>query len=794
MITDVLQALRFAVRNPGWWIVTVSILGIGIGVNSVMYATVRGLVFAPIEEVFGSDRVVIQSISKGAPGDRGKVSAEELVAIREQAHTIAAVEGCRERDFAWTGMGDAERVPGAEVTEGFFEITHAAIALGRGFLARDSEPSAPRVAVISDLLWRERFQANPGVLGKVVKLDGVAHEIIGVAARRTWFPSVGTKLWTLARLDPHAPSRSARDLLAIAVPNPLAAAGQWNEELAAVSARAAETNPASNTGWTLRATSPFDALISRTDQASAAIMFLITFVVLIIACSNVANLMLAKAISRRRELAVRTAMGASPARLFRLVLGEGLVIAVPAGMVALQLAVWTGNVVIHQFALQSLPPDTLVGGKVMAMTAALALGCVLLVSVAPAMQAIRSNVAATLKAAGPATGTSGVQQRIARALVILQAACAVALLTFTGVAARTVSIFHRIDPGFPREGIATVVTAPPVGRQGGEVRRYHEEMAVRLAAVAGVETVGAFSAVPSVQGDGSPVAIEPEGAVAARQSEQPFGQFFSVLPGSIETLRIPLLRGRGIMAADGEKAPRVAVINEEFAARFWPYDNAVGKRFKMRNQWISIVGVYRNTRMADLRRAPDAQFLLPYAQYPSAALTYVVRAKSPEAILPGLRRAVAEADPDQAAQFTSLDADFYSDLRGTRSFLGLLFLFAALAVVLTSAGLFALMAYTTRQRLHEVGVRMAIGASPAQVMRIVLGEGMQLTVMGLGLGSAAAYGMVKSTEGLLLPVSAADIAIHAAAVMTLLGAAAVACWIPARQAARLSAMAILKTD
>jgi len=802
-MTGFLEDLRYGLRQwrrwPGSWLLCVLVLSLGIGANATIYTTIRGILLAPIAAITGEGSVVLWTAQPLQGRDRVPASVAEFHDWREQARSFQTLQASRRRAYTVTGGSEAERLNAAEVSCGFFEAIRGRIALGRGFESGDCAPGRGRLVVLSDALWRSRFQSDRDVAGKTLLLDGASYTIAGVADAAVWYPSTQTRLWTALADDRSQAARLRRNVNVLGTLKTGVTLAQANQEMEAIARRLGEQHPDTNAGWTAAVHSPYRGWVTNNDRLAVVLVFVVSGAVLLIACSNVASLLVTRALARRRETAVRLALGAARWRLVRQAFAESLWLALPAGIAGLLAASWTANLVIHSFNFETRLPERLVDWQVAAFTMTVALVSTVLFGMAPAIQAARPEVASVLQESGVRSSASLRKRRLATGLVVAQVALASALLAFGGVLFKSMMALHRMNPGYQTKNMVMIGTTAAAWKYTpAEVRGYFEELSRRLKDAPGVEAAGGFSAVPTVEGDGVPTAVVIDGKPESAAADRPTAFFFTVTHGALETLRIPILRGRSIAASDAVHAPRVAVVSQAMANRHWPNQDPIGQRLRadaLGEGWHIVIGVAADVKPVDRSQAARAQFYVAQSQRPVSDLTFLVRTRTGAGdLLPSIRQAVRAFDPEQPAVFDTLEAEHYRDLRGGRAFLGILGVLAGVALLMSAAGLYGVLSHLAGQRIPEIGIRMALGATPAAATRLIVADGARIAAIGLAIGLACAIALGRAASSMLFDVSAWDPPAMVAAGVVLALATAAACLRPARLAASANPASILRGE
>ncbi len=791
---DLRYSFRNLSRTPGFWAVAVAVLALGIGANTTIYGMIRALVFAPIEAIL-SERVAVLFADNASQGRvRSPVSHASLLEVSRQAAKIESFTAFERHQATLTGASQAEILSGAAVLPNFFDFLSAQIALGRGFRPTDAGPAAPPTFILTHGLWQRLFAGDPLVIGRVVQLDGVAHTIIGVAASGVWFPGREVQYWTPLRLDPSSQARGLRVLAKWKAGSSLPEA---NQELAAIKGKLDVMFPETERGWSYRFYTVYEGMVSDNDRLAIVLVYLVAGGILMIALANVANLLLARAMGRRRETAVRLALGAREWRLLRLSLAECLWMALPAAVAGLLMSYWGSDFLVHSFPTGVTVSANPVDRKVLLFATLLAVLCAGLLPVAGLTR--KRDLAGALKE-GQRAGGSKSSRKLASVFVILQVALALGLLGFSGLLLRVAIALHQINPGFQSERMATVEARASLWKYKEPEAQlsYFTELIRRVGEAPGVEAASAFSVIPQVQGDGTATTFQADGEPVRPAGERPAGHYILVTAGALDTLRIPVLSGRGIETRDRATGPRVAVVNQTTARRLWPSAEANGRRLRvdaLGGEWFTVVGVVADVKPVVLIQPPGLQVFLSYAQQPVPAVTIVARTGGPErAVMGSIQQAVRRFDPDQPAVFSTIEEENYRDLRGTRTLVALNVVLGLLALVLSGAGLFGLMSYAVRQRLREIGIRMAMGADSGSILRLVMGHGFRLAAAGLGLGLALTFALATLASSILYGVGRLDPVTLAAASAMLAMVTVVACMAPARRAVKADPAEILRSE
>ncbi|HEX8360794.1 MAG TPA: ABC transporter permease [Longimicrobium sp.] len=798
---DARYAIRALRRNPLFTAVAVACLALGIGVNATVYSIVYGLLYRPFPFPHPEQLVVLEETQTRSGVADAPVSYANLRDWREASTSFAVVGAVSDRSLALSGPEGAERVPGAAASWELFPALGVRPALGRGFTAEDDRPGAAPVVVIGHTLWERRFGGARGALGKTVLVDGAPHTVVGVMPEGFGWPR-NQQAWVPLAPLAHAAARTERQLFVIARLRPGVSVEQARAEMGGVARRMAERFPAENGGWGIRVASLRDELVGEGgDTIFLAMLGAVSFV-LLIACANVANLMLARTVGRAREMAVRAALGAGRGRIARQLLTESAILSLAAGAAGAALAVAGVRVFVAMFPPENAIPTWIhfrVDGPVLLYTLALAMATGLLFGVAPALRASRADLQTTLREGG--RGAAGRTGKLAGLLVVAQVALSLTLLVGASLSIRSIAALRGASAGFDTAPLMTFELAlPGEAYSSPEVRaRRAEELAQRVAALPGVVGAGVSPATPL--GGGTAFGnVEVEGRAFAR-GEEPGVDYAGATGGWLRTLGVPMLRGRALTDDEARRRSGVAVVNAAMAARLWPGADAVGRRFRVAGggEWLTVVGVVADFRDASIRPGPvgPAAYLpLPYT--PERNLGMIVRVPAgadPASVTRSVRRAVGEVDPNLPVY----GARTMEELRrlgfwAYRLMGGMFLAFGVVALVLAAVGLYGVIAYGVAQRTREMGVRMALGAGRQDVLRLVVGRGVKLALAGIAVGMVATWGLSGALRSALYGVASTDPLSFAAGATFLAGVALLASYLPARRAARVDPIVALRAE
>jgi putative ABC transport system permease protein len=784
---DARYALRVLAHSRGFTAVAALTLALGVGANAAIFSVVRGVLLRPLPYAQPDRLVGITSVVHGNPS---AVSPPDFVDWRAETHSFSGLAAFFLSTTNLTGSGEPERLTQARVSSNFFDLLGVHPTLGRGFRAEEDEVAAPRVAVLSDGLWRRRFGADAAIIGRTIVLDDYPTTIIGVAAPQFRLPE-GVDLWLTTRFGPGDVAPSARGARWIQVVGRLASGGTLESaraEMAAMAARLALVDPKHDGGVTALVL-PLQEVLVGPMRAPLFIMLGAVGLVLLVACVNVASLSLGRAAARETELAVRVALGAARGRIVRQMMTESLLLSLGGGVAGTVLAFLLTRALVA-FAPGELPLTGSVRTDSVVLMFSLGVTVLsgLLFGVLPAAHGARRASQERLRASGRGSAPGG---RVRRALVVVEVALAIALLAGAGLLLRSFERLTTVDPGFRAAGVTTFsFDLSPVRYPGAaEQAQFATQLLARIERLPRVSAAGISFGLPLSGGSfGFTFAIG--GRPEQNGPDEPRAQVRVATPDYFRAMSIPLLRGRTFTAADRAGAPPVVVISAETARRYWPNEDPLGSTIS--TGWGrdgqrfggTVVGVVGDVRQYGLAGTPTPHLYGPFAQRPLDEVTVVVRSAMPAAtVLAATRDIVRDLDPQLPIYNAYPLTDLVRQSVAMRRFYALLLAsFAALALVLAGIGIYGVIAYAVQQRRRELGIRVALGASRERVVGMVMRQGMTLTLIGVATGLVAAAGLTRVLRGQLFGVSATDPLTFLAVPAVLLIVAAAACIVPARRA------------
>ena len=800
------QDLRYAVRalrrSPGFTLTALLTLALGIGANTAIFSVVRGVLLEPLP--FDSpDRIVrIWPVNPSTGIERGALSEPNFLDWRRESRLTEAMggfffaEGLTGIDL--TGEGEPQRLKAALVTEGFFETLRTPALIGRTLLPEDNVPGKDRVAVLGHGIWSTRFGADRAIAGRSITLNGEQFVIAGVMPASFTYPADrSVDVWVpLSYFGPDDIGRERRKgfLAVIARMKPGVPVDRLHTELAAVSARLAREYP-ENAGWTDVFVAPIRDAIVGEVRTPLLVLLVAVGMVLLITCVNIASLLLARASGRARELAMRAALGAGRGRIARQLLTESMTLALAGGGLGVGLGVVAVRALAAAGGAELPRSDAIrVDGLVLVFTLGLSLLSGLLFGVVPVLRAASGNLQGALRAgARGSVGNPG--QRLRSVLVIAEVALAVILVIGAGLATKSFARLVSVSPGFRIDHALVVKMSIGPGYATDEASMgYYQTVLERVRAVPGVEAAGVIRDLPLL-GNGELVRPGIPGRPLA-PDQMPAAQLHQVSTDYFKAMGIPLQEGRSFEPTDRRGAPLVFVVNQELARRYWPGESAMGKFLAIGSTQIPVVGVVGDVRQRGLAEPVEPTIYIHVQQNPRSGMSIVARtAGDPLRYANPVRQAIWSVDKAQTiTEITTLDAVVGRAVARPRLIAWLLALFGAIGLSLGVLGIYGVLAYAVTQRRQEIGVRIALGATPRSVLGLVIGKGMLLAGIGVAVGVGGAWLLTRSMQSVLYDIRASDPVTFVQVVLALLGAALVASWLPARRALRIDPVNSLRSD
>jgi len=820
LMHDLRYAVRMILKNPAFTVIVVLTLALGIGANTAIFSVVNGVLLRPLPYQDPDDLVVLWSHYPGRSVYEETLSPGMYFQIKEQSDIFDQVAIGKSHSFTLTGGGPPERVRGMRASASCLPMLGAKPELGRLFAAGEDDPGRPPTIVLSHALWQRRFGGDRAVIGSHLQLDDLSYSIIGVLPEsfpdtrvylpNFYDPNLRVDYWIPLVLSPADRQEHGRQNFGVlARMNPGVDLAEARAELGLLAGRVRQAHPEHyppESGFTLDVVPLLDPIV-REVRPALRLLVGAAGLILLIACANVAGLLLARATSRQKEIGMRIALGAGRLRIMRQLLTESALLSLLGGGIGL-LAAWWGTSALLAIGAETMPRIGEVGvdSSVVMFTFALSLVTAIVFGLAPAWTVSRVDVNRAIRETGRSLigARSFVRQRWSarRFLVVTELSLAVALLIGAGLLMHSFWKLTTVDPGFSPENVLSFQL--PENRDYRKdmdaYRRFYDELGERIAALPGVESVGGMSVLPLAPGESfAPITVE--GYVSGPDETELKADARTVIWDYFETMKIPIIAGRCFDERDTIDSPRVAIVDETFAERVWPGETPIGKRirdpgFDGRLPWLTVVGVVGAVKRADLESDPQMTYYQPYSQWAQQWMYVAVRTSSdPEGIVDSIAGEVWALEKDMPLlRVATMDQRIADTLARRRFSFYLLGAFASLALVLAVAGLYGVMAYMVSQSSHEIGIRMALGARQSDVLRVVLCNGMVLTGIGLAIGLAVSLAATRVLRSLLYEVTTTDPVTFIGVPLLLAVVAGLACYIPARRAASVDPMVALRCE
>ena len=808
---DVRYALRMLAKNRGFTLIAVLTLALGIGANTAIFSVVDAVLLKPLPFPEPDRLVTIWGTHSRLHETKRALSYPDIADLRSMNATFENVAAYDESSVTLTGAGDPMHLASARVNANMFSLLRVAPVLGRGF-AEGDDRAGNYVTVLSHSLWRSLFHADPNVIGQAVSIDGRSYTIVGVMPAGFAFPldSDPPKLWTtysglatpVNGQKPDSEERGSHFLAAIARLKTGVTMQQANQDTQLVGQRLAKQYADTNKYLGLWAEPALSALVGDV-RPQLYILLGAVGLVLLIGCANVANLLLARATGRQREIAIRAAMGASRGRIVRQLLVESGLLAIAGGTCGLIVAVW-GTALFSRLAANQIPrlAGASLDGRVLGFTLAASVLTGLIFGLAPAMQLSRLPLTETLKESGRGAGQSARQNRSRNLLVASEMTLAVVLLTGAGLLIKSLLKLENVNPGFNPHGLISYTVDLPDSRypKSSQAEEFFRQLYQRVRAIPGVQSASGTVPLP-LSGDTIRTGYDIEGRPLGN-NDSPHVHFRGVGPDYFRTMEIPLLEGRVFNAGDTAGKTDVIIVNKELVAESFPGENPIGKRIKPgistdgKEPWREIVGVVGDVKHQSLDRGDTPECYVPEDQIGFGSMSGVVRTSlDPASLIPAIREQVKAIDKDVPVYGVKTMDDYVAEsVALPRLDSTLLGIFAGIALVLAVIGIYGVMSYGVSQRTNEIGIRMTLGARPTDILRLVLGQGLGIALMGVGIGIVGSLGATQLLSKLLFGVSPADPITFAGVVVGLVICASLACYIPARKATRVDPMVALRHE
>ena len=800
MPKDVLYGLRMLLKSPAFTVVALLSLALGIGANTAIFSVVNQVLLHPVPYPDPNRVLVVWTTIPSQGIQRFASSIPDYLDWRAQNHAFQQMASIEASTANMTGVQRPERLQVFEGSANVFSVFGMQPEFGRGFIAED-EQAGRRVVVLDYAFWQRSFGGDKNVVGKTITLDGANHTIIGILPKR--FNSFGGDLWKPQVYSPALVNdRGSHNELVVGRLKPQVSLREAQTELDTIAKRLERAYPKSNTGFGVKLM-PLSELFVGDIRPALLVLFAAVGFVLLIACANVANLLLARAAGRRREVAVRIALGGSRGRIVRQLLTESLLLSCLAGVAGLVLAAWGTSLLMKSLPAAVSPTGLEVSaltGPVFGFALAVSVLVGLLFGLAPALQGSKFNLSQSLREGGR-TGTTGIaRQRLRNVVVVAEVALSLMLLVGAGLLVQSFVRLEKSNPGFRTAGILTMELSLPDTSYAKDERKiiFYRALLARVRTLPGLSQAAIVSSLP-LQGHRNYNSFKIEGRPETKSLQDlPVADKRTVSADYFSLMGIPVLRGRAFTEADSETEPGVAIVDEQTAKQYWPNENPIGKRiayFKARGEtdrWLTVVGVAGSVKQNRIEEPPSRSVYVPLVQSPWSYIVLVVRGPVGANTLMDSIRAL---DRDLPVGKVRTMQEIVSQAAGLERFAAqLVGLFAVLALALAAIGAYGVVAYSVAQRTQEFGIRLALGASLPDMHKLVLRQGLVLTGAGIGIGLIGAISVTRLMSGMLFEVRPGDPLVFSAAALILAAVAMLACYVPARRAARVDPMVALRWE
>jgi len=805
---DVRFGFRMLAKSPVFTAIAVITLALGIGANTAIFSVVNTVLLARLPYREPNRLVMVWGSNQQQGEGNSPVSPGVFAAWTAEARVFEEMAASSDNFVTINGAGDPEMVSGYDFSADYFHVIGAKPELGRVFLSEEDLPGGPNVTVLSDRLWRRRFHADPNIIGKSINLGQTPFTVVGVMPPTFRYPDK-VEIWTPLALPPSSSTNwEDRTLRVLARLAPGVTLEQAQAQMNLLSQRLAAEHPDTNRGEGV-VLQPLPEVIAGDIRQPLLVLLGSVGFVLLIACANVANLQLARSARREREFAIRTALGADRMRLVRQMLTESALLSSGGGVVGLLLALWSRRFLIALFpnnvanlnipTVEAIPVD----GRVLGFTLAATLVTTVLFGFVPLLRSSRWGASQMLNKTGRSGTPSVSEQRFRSALVVAEIALSFALLIGAGLLIKSFTLLSRRDLGFRPDRVLALEAFPSPAQYPAKapekLRAFVDRSIENLRSTPGVESVAAINYLP-LTGFWGPRDFTVEGLPLPRKGEEPSADNRVITPDYFSTMGIPLLRGRTFSSTDGPDAPHVAIVSASLAHRFWKDENPIGRRLNLgepdKPEWWEIVGVAGDVRSFGIEETPHDDLYRLFAQVYFPLVSFTVRTKGePAGVIPAAKAAIWAVDPQQPFyKVVIMDALAAESIALRRVNMLLLGMFSAIALALAAVGVYGVLSYAVALRTHEMGVRLALGAQPGNLLWLVLGDGARLILLGVGIGLAASFALTRLMASLLYGVASNDPLTFAGSLIVVVAAALAASYIPARRATTVDPMVALRYE
>lgn len=814
LLNDLRYNARTLRKQPGFVVLTVLILALGIGANTTIFSVVNAVLIRPLPYAAPERIVMLWETNQSKALPRSIVSPANFLDWRAQNHVFDQLAAFRFWYYTVTGHGDPERYQGARVSSSFFPLLGVRPELGRNFLPEEEAAGRDHVVILSHGLWQRHFGSDPNVVGQPLTIDGEPFTVVGVLPASFHFTRVlnaELELWMPLAFAPQQLTRADHSITVYGRLKSGVSLPQAQAEMDSIARRLEQQYPETNSGWGVRVNNLHEQA-TQPIRPTLLILLVVVGFVLLIACANVANLLLTRATGRQKEMAIRLTLGSSPFRIIRQLLVESLLLSLTGAAAGLLLAYWGLNVLNALLPENKVPRlekfslDPLVLGFTLAVTILVGL----LVGLIPGLRASRLNLSESLKAGGRGFSETPGRRRLRSLFVVLEVALTVPLLIGAGLMLRSTLRLQNVERGINLKNVLTMQTSLPKAKYATpeQTANFYQQVLQRVRSEPGVESASAVNFIPLTNfGDSTTLSIE--GREPPPSGDEESVSYRVIDPGYFQTMGIPLRRGRYFTEQDSGQSQGVVMINETMARHYWPNEDPVGRRLKIEfpaakvpwrpeanDNWLTVVGVAGDVKEEGLNDEPEPEIYLPYLQNPSSLMNLLVRTPSdPTRMASAVRRQVWAVDADQPVYNVKTMEDVFGEsFAEPHVITSLLATFAAIALVLAAIGVYGVIAYSVAQRTHEIGVRMALGARPRHVLGVIVGQGLKLILIGLVIGAAVAFAVSRVLSSLLFGVTATDPLTFFAVSLLLVVVALLASYVPARKALKVDPVIALRHE
>jgi len=801
---DIRYTVRSLVRYPAFTLLAILTLALGIGANTAIFSVVNALLLRPLPFTEPNKLLQLWEVSIKQE-KRRDVSYPNFADWRDQNQSFQQIATYSDRTFNLTEDAEPERVQGVMVSPAFFPTLDVKPVLGRVFLSEEDYPNKAFSVVISERLWRRRFNSNQQIVGRTINLNYKNFTIVGVVRNIVDVPRVpaDTEVWVPISHSSGFDNRQGHYLSVLARLKPTVTSEQAQADMNRIAGTLAAEHPDSNTDLGVRLVPLQDQVVGDYKLALQVLLSAVLFV-LLIASANVANMLLARAAGRQKEIAIRIALGAGRFRLVRQLLTESLLLSALGGAVGLLLA-WWGVYLLVAFGPSDLPrlKEITVDARVLGFTFGIAMMTGIIFGIIPALKASFPDVNEALKESGRNAAGSLGHRRLRSLLVASEIALSLVLLVGAGLLMKSFHKLQAVNPGFNPHNLLTmrVSLSGPRYQEDAAIVAFYDQLVEKLKASPDVQSVATRSYLPvALNEDYANLSFMVE-RKTPDPANRPIAYYNAISPDVFQTMQIPLLKGRAFDEHDVMKAQHVIIINETLAGRYFPGTDPIGKRMTLNDEnpkeedWATIVGVVKDTKQRELNGETAAEMYLPFAQSPHRSMAFMIRTTNPESVVNAVRRDLRELDPNLPLYgIRSMENVITESIAAARFRTSLLAIFAAVALVLAMIGIYGVMSYAVTQRTQEIGIRMALGARVGDVLRLVVKNGMSLAVIGTVAGLAGALAITRLMATLLFDVSPTDLGTFALMTFGLLLVALLACYIPARRATKVDPLVALRYE